>query len=147
MGNRRAFLRISALGLGGAMLKAALPPSAKATPQPGEPGFCWFDTSFDPTSPHWEYVTPEEIWEQDMELTGWTTTQVNFRGGPGTRFPVIEVLEAGIKVTLRGYAMGTDCDFYKFWFRVELSNGFVGWIRNDYIRGKGVSLHRGFFLW
>jgi uncharacterized protein YgiM (DUF1202 family) len=80
-----------------------------------------------------EDVVPDP--DADFSGVGETTSAVNLRSGPGTAYPVIQVVKKGTHVQLS--------DVTQNGFRYVTANGTLGWIFDDYIaqsaEGGGVS--------
>lgn len=142
-------IQSSALFLFSPLLVFAFSSPAHANPNPDD-GLCWFDLSFDPTYPDWQHIVPGRIWEPEMAISAIVARDsVNLRSGAGTENPSIQSLSQNTEVTLRGYAIASDCDTENFWFRVELPyTGVVGWVRADMLVAKNsIDFARGFFFW
>lgn len=95
-------------------------------------------------------VTPEQIWEAEMDDWGTIVTQdegarVNVRSGPGLDYEVMGQLQDGDRVVMTGYAMEASCQYT--WYRLMVATGNPNfpvtyvWVRQDFFQadfGRGL---------
>lgn len=74
--------------------------------------------------------TPLYLHDAQFIVSGYTTTTVHLRQGPGAQFPVRRVLPAGYLVTLLGQRRGS-------WFRIRVRQD-SGWVHGDFVVQSGT---------
>lgn len=111
--------------------------AAPATvPAPTEPATepTAVSTAVPTPSPTAEATPPEDAFEPDYRVTA--QGRINFRDGPGVRFPPIVAIDPGTEVQSLGESQATQnpaADLLspgREWLRFRLEDGREGWIRD-----------------
>lgn len=109
--------------------EAAAPATA---PAPTEPAAA--PTAAPAAAPTAEATPPEDAFEPDYRVTA--QGRINFREGPGVRFPAIVAIDPGTEVQSLGESQETQnpaADLLspgREWLKFRLEDGREGWIRD-----------------
>lgn len=100
----------------------AITPTPVATPGPSPTAAAGARPS--PTASRTPIPSPTPTWQPTHRVA--QGPSVNFRGGPGTNYPIVAVLEPGTELRFLGEQQQVGA---AVWLHLELADGRDGWIR------------------